>query len=68
MREGKTGRETETETERERERGREGERERGRERNELKFLTQLIRGSGKEKWSKTAGRYSMGFEVQTVSK
>ena len=38
---------------------------RERENNEIKFLTQLIRGRTKVKWSKTVGEYSMGFEVQT---
>ena len=31
---------------------------------EIKFLTQLIRGRAKAKWSKTAD-YSMVFKVQT---
>ena len=35
--------------------------------NKIKFLTQLITGRVKTKWSKTVGEYSMGFKVQTSS-
>ena len=38
---------------------------RERENNEIKFLTQLMRGRGKAKCSKTRGENSMGFKVQT---
>ena len=40
---------------------------RERENNEIKFLTQLMRGRGKAKCSKTRGENSMGFKVQTNS-
>ena len=42
-------------------------REREKKNNEIKSLTQLIRGKGKVKWSKTAREYSMGFKVQRNS-
>ena len=36
--------------------------------NEIKVLTQLITGRGKEKWNKKTGEeYSMGCKVQTNS-
>ena len=37
------------------------------EKNEIKFLNELIRGMGKVKCSKTGGEYSMGFKVQANS-
>ena len=43
-----------------------GEKKEKKEREkEIKFLTQLIRGREKVKWSKSEGEYSMGFKVQT---
>ena len=41
------------------------EKKKERENSKIKFLTELIRGRVKAKWSKTAGEYSMGFKVQT---
>ena len=38
-----------------------------RENNEIKFLTQLVRGRGKVKWSKSEGECSMRFKVQANS-
>ena len=44
------------------------EKKKERENSKIKFLTELIRGRVKAKWSKTAGEYSMGFKVQRISK
>ena len=35
--------------------------------NKIKFLTQLIRGRGSSKWSKTRGENYMGIKVHTSS-
>ena len=37
-----------------------------RKRNEIKFLSQFIRGRGKVKWSKRGRVHFMGFKVQTL--
>ena len=38
-----------------------------RENNEIKFLTELIRGRRQAKWNEIVGEYSMGFKVQISS-
>ena len=43
----------------------EKKKKRERESNEIKFFIQLVRVRVKEKWSKKAGEYSMGFKVLT---
>ena len=46
---------------------RKGKKQVGEEGKQVKFLTPLIRGRAKTKWSETVGLYSMGFKVQTNS-